>query len=62
MATRSNPEVDAFTRTIDHLLSVPREEMQRRIAEHAAKEKKQTKKRGRPTKAEAEAKLRTYTR
>jgi hypothetical protein len=34
MKSKSNPEFDAFTRTVDRLLAVPREELQRREREY----------------------------
>ncbi|MBV8775426.1 MAG: hypothetical protein JO166_24295 [Deltaproteobacteria bacterium] len=46
MKSKPNPEFDAFTRTVDKLLSVPREELQRREKEYREKVARNPRKRG----------------
>ena len=46
MKSKPNPEFDAFTNTVDRLLSVPREEMQRREKEYREQVEKNPRKRG----------------
>lgn len=46
MKGKPNPEFDAFTRTVDRLLAVPREELQRREKEYRAQVAQNPRKRG----------------
>ena len=46
MKSKPNPEFDAFTNTVDRLLAVPREEMQRREKEYRAQVAQNPRKRG----------------
>jgi hypothetical protein len=44
--TSSNPEYDAFTRTLDKLLTVPHDELKRRMDAYKEKAAKNPRKRG----------------
>jgi hypothetical protein len=46
MKSKPNPEFDAFTRTVDKLLSIPREELQRREKEYREQVARNPRKRG----------------
>jgi hypothetical protein len=46
MPRTANPEFDAFNRTMDQLLSVPREEMKRRLDAYKAESEKNPNRRG----------------
>ncbi|HKV53734.1 MAG TPA: hypothetical protein VJN94_03740 [Candidatus Binataceae bacterium] len=46
MKSKTNPEFDEFTRTVDKLLSVPREELQRREKEYREQVARNPRKRG----------------
>jgi hypothetical protein len=46
MKSKPNPEFDAFTKTVDRLLSVPREELQRREREYRERVAQNPRKRG----------------
>ena len=46
MKSKPNPEFDAFTDTVDRLLAVPREEIQRREKEYRKKVAQNPHKRG----------------
>jgi hypothetical protein len=46
MRRKGNPEFDAFTRAVDKLLSVPREELQRREKEYREQVARNPRKRG----------------
>ena len=55
MSTKPNPEFDAFTNTVDRLLAVPREEIQRREKEYREKVDQNPKRRGPKRKVKASA-------
>jgi hypothetical protein len=46
MKSKPNPEFDSFTRIVDKLLSVPREELQRREKEYREQVARNPRKRG----------------
>jgi hypothetical protein len=46
MKSKPNPEFDTFTHTVDTLLSVPREELQRREKEYRERVARNPRKRG----------------
>jgi hypothetical protein len=46
MKPKPNPEFDDFTRTVDKLLSVPREELQKREKEYRERVARNPRKRG----------------
>jgi iron-sulfur cluster repair protein YtfE (RIC family) len=46
MTRESNPEFEAFTRTIDHLLTVSHDELKRRMEEYKVQAAKNPHKRG----------------
>ena len=46
MKSKTNPEFDAFTNTVDRLLAVPREEIQRREKEYRKQVEQNPRKRG----------------
>jgi hypothetical protein len=46
MSTKRNPEFDAFTSTVDRLLAVPREEIQRREKEYRKQVEQNPRRRG----------------
>jgi hypothetical protein len=50
---KSNPEFDAFTNVVDRLLSVPREELQRREQEYRERVAQNPRKRGPKKKVKA---------
>jgi len=55
MKSKPNPEFDAFTNTVDRLLSVPREELQRREREYRERVAQNPRKRGPKKKVKASA-------
>jgi hypothetical protein len=55
MKSKPNPEFDAFTNTMDRLLAVPREEMQRREKEYRDQVAQNPRKRGPKKKVKASA-------
>jgi len=46
MKSKTNPEFDAFTNTVDRLLTVPREEMLRREKEYRKQAEQNPRRRG----------------
>jgi len=51
----TNPEYEAFTRTLDKLLSVPHDEMKRRLEAHKEEAAKNPNRRGPKPKKKAKA-------